>query len=102
MLNETANGTFEEDERRDLAALLQISVNTNRSVGTEFPIYKLRDALLAVNVAFRDQLPAAEKRTVVLSPDPAPTADLASWRALARLPMDLPPFPALPPDTLTQ
>jgi hypothetical protein len=95
-LAEIAAGTFDEDERHDLATLLKISVESNRSVGTELPVYHLRDPLLAVNVAFRDQLQAPDKRTVVFAPDPAPPTGLSLWRALARLPLDLPPFPPLP------
>jgi hypothetical protein len=95
-LAEIAAGTFNEDERRDLAALLKMSVESDRALGTEFPNYHLRDPLLAVNVAFLDQLPKPANRTVVFEPDPAVQADLATWRGLAHLPLDLPPFPALP------
>jgi hypothetical protein len=95
-LAEIAAGTFDEDERRDLGTLLRVSVESNQAIGTEMPTYHLRDSLLAVNVAFRDELPPPDKRTVVLAPDPAASADLASWRALAHLPLDLPPFPPLP------
>jgi hypothetical protein len=97
-LAEIAAGTFDEVERRDLGPLLRMSVESNRSLGAEFPIYHLRDPLLALNVAFLDQLPPPDKRTVVFAPDPAAPADLSSWRALARLPLDLPPFPSLPPE----
>jgi hypothetical protein len=99
---EIAAGTFDGDERRDLATLLKISIDSNRSLGTELPIYHLRDPLNAVNVAFRDQLQPPDKRTVVFAPDPAAPADLSSWRAFARLPLDLPPFPALPPESPIQ
>jgi hypothetical protein len=98
-LAEIAAGTFDDDERRDLVALLRISVDSNRSLGTEFPSYHLRDPLLAVNVAFRDRLPPPANRTVAFAPDPDGPADLSSWRALARLPLDLPPFPSLPPES---
>jgi hypothetical protein len=97
-LAEIAAGTFDEDERRDLGALLRMSVGSNRSLGTEPTIYHLRDPLLAVNVAFRDQLQPPDKRTVAFAPDPVAPTDLSSWRALARLPLDLPPFPPLPPE----
>jgi hypothetical protein len=97
-LAEIATGTFDEDERRDLGTLLKVSVDSNRTIGTEMPIYRLRDPLLAVNVAFRDQVPPPDKRTVVFAPDPAIPADLSSWRGLAHLPLDLPPFPPLPPE----
>jgi hypothetical protein len=95
-LAEIAARTFDEVERRDLATLLKVSVESNRSLGTEFPIYHLRDPLLAVNVAFRDQSPPPADRTVAFAPDPDGPADLSSWRAFARLPLDLPPFPPLP------
>jgi len=95
-LAEIAAATFDEDERHDLAELLKVSVDSNRALGTEFPNYHLRDALLAVNIAFLDQLPRPANRTVAFAPDPAAPMDLSSWRALARLPLDLPPFPALP------
>jgi hypothetical protein len=97
-LAEIAAGTFDEDERRDLAALLKVAVDSNRSLGTEIPIYHLRDPLMAVNMAFRDQLKPPDKRTVIFAPDPAVPTDLSSWRAFARLPLDLPPFPPLPPE----
>jgi len=95
-LAEIAAGTFDEDERRDLGALLKMSVESNRSLG-DFPAYHLRDPLLAVNIPFLDQLQPRDKRTVVFEPDPAAPADLSSWRALARLPLDLAPLPAPPP-----
>ena len=95
-LAEIAAGTFDDDERRDLAVLLKMSVDSNRSLGTEFPAYTLREALLAVNIPFLDQMQPRDKRTVVFEPDPAP-ADLSSWRALAHLPFNLAPFPAPPP-----
>ena len=99
-LAEITAGTFDENERRDLETLLRFAVDSNRSLGTELPIYHLRDSLLAVNVAFRDRLPPPDKRDVSFAPDPAAPADLSSWRAFARLPLDLPPFPALPPESL--
>lgn len=95
-LADIAAGTFDEEERRDLAMLLRMSVDSNRSLPGELPILHLRDPLLAVNVALRDQAPPPERRTVVFAPDPAAPADLSSWRALAHLPLDLPPFPPLP------
>jgi hypothetical protein len=95
-LAEIAAGTFDEDERRDLARLLRMSVDSNRSLSTELPIFHLRDPLLAVNVALRDEAPPPDRRTVVFAPDPAAPMDLSSWRTLAHLPLDLPPFPPLP------
>ncbi|MCM3877976.1 MAG: hypothetical protein NEA02_16365 [Thermoanaerobaculia bacterium] len=95
-LAEIAAGTFDEDERRDLGALLKVSVDSNHTMGTEMPTYHLRDPLFAVNVALRDQVLPPDRRTVVLAPDPAAPVDLSSWRALAHLPLDLPPFPPLP------
>lgn len=96
---EIVSGTFDENERRDLAALGRLSLKSNSSLGSELPVYHLRDALIGVNLAFRDQLQPPEKRTVVLAPDPAPPGDLALWRGLAHLPLDLPPFLALPPES---
>lgn len=64
-----AAGTFDEDERRDLAELLKVSLDSNRALGTEFPNYHLRDPLLAVNVAFLDQLqPPTRGRSFSLRP----------------------------------
>ena len=91
-LAEIAAGTFDEDERRDLAVLLKMSVESNRSLG-DFPAYHLRDPLLAVNIPFLYQMQPRDKRTVVFEPDPAAPADLSSWRALSRFPLDLAPFP---------
>lgn len=101
-LTEIAAATFDEEERRDLAVLLRSSVESDRSFSTELPIFHLRDPLLAVNVALRDWAPPREQRTVVFAPDPAPPGDLAPWRDLAHLPLDLPPFPALPPQSPIQ
>ena len=97
-LAEIAAGTFDEDERRDLGMLLKVAVDSNRTIGTEMPIYHLRDPLLAVTIPFLGQVPPPDKRTVVYGPDPAAPADLSSWRALAHLPLDLPPFATLPAD----
>jgi hypothetical protein len=97
-LGEITATTFGEDERRDLTSLLRTSVESNRSLSTDLPVFNLRDPLLAANVAFRDQTPPPDRRTVLLVPDPAPPADLSPWRALAQVPLDLPPFPALPPE----
>ena len=95
-LAEIAAGTFDEDERRDLGTLLRVSVESNRTIGTEMPTYHLRSPLLSVTIPFLGQVPPPDKRTVVYAPDPAAPADLASWRAFAHLPLDLPPFPPLP------
>lgn len=95
-LAEIAAGTFDEVERRDLAALLKVSLESNRSLGTEFPVHSLRDPLVSAGIALRDQVPPRDKRTLVFAPDPAPPGDLAAWRGFAHLPLDLPPFPPLP------
>ncbi|HVO51416.1 MAG TPA: hypothetical protein VMV60_10515 [Thermoanaerobaculia bacterium] len=94
-LGEITAGTFDENERKDLVLLLRTSVDSNQSLSTELPAFHLRDPLLAVNVAFRDQAAPPESRTLAFAPDPSPTGDLASWRGLAHLPLDLPPFPAI-------
>lgn len=101
-LREITAGTFDETERKDLGLLLRTSVDSNRSLSTEIPIFHLRDPLLAVNVAFRDQATPPESRTLAFAPDPSPAGDLASWRGLAHLPLDLPPFPALVPENPIQ
>jgi hypothetical protein len=97
-LAEIAAGTFDDDERRELGTLLRVSLDTDRTIGTEIPIYHLRDPLLAANVALRDQVPPPSQRDVVLASDPMPPGDIAPWRGLAHLPLDLPPFPPLPPE----
>jgi hypothetical protein len=97
-LGEILAATFSEDERRDLAGLLRVSVENGAALSNELPFFYVREPLLAVNLAFRDSAPSREQRTVLLAPDPVPSGDLASWRALAHLPLDLPPFPALPPE----
>ncbi len=101
-LGEISVATFGEDERRDLTVLLRTSVDSNRSLSTELPNFHLRDALLAVSVAFRDQVLPPDKRTLVFAADPIPPGDLAPWRALAHLPLDLPPFPPLPQENPIQ
>ena len=97
-LAEITAGTFDVDERRDLGTLLRVAVDSNRALGLEFPTYSLRDSLLAVSVAFRDKVIPPNQRDVVLASDPAPPGDLFPWRGLAHLPLDLPPFPDLPPE----
>lgn len=101
-LGEISTATFDEDERRDLAVLLRTSVETNAALSSELPNFHLRDPLLAVNVAFRDQAPPPDRRTLALAPDPSPAGGLEGWRALAHLPLDLPPFPVLPPENPIQ
>jgi hypothetical protein len=97
-LGEITAGTFDEIERKDLGLLLRTSVDSNRSLSTEIPIFHLRDPLLAVSVAFRDQATPPESRTLAFAPDGPSTGNLAPWRALAHLPLDLPPFPAIVPE----
>ncbi|MGA7991489.1 MAG: hypothetical protein WCC53_08675 [Thermoanaerobaculia bacterium] len=97
-LGEMTAATFDEDERRDLATLLRLSVDGHRALSAELPFFHLRDPILVASVAMRDQVLPPEKRTLSLAPDPAPPGDLASWRGLAHLPLDLPPFPAPPPE----
>ncbi len=101
-LGEILAATFSRDERRDLAVLLRVSVDNKAALSNELPFFFVREPLLAVNLAFRDRAPSREERTVLLVPDPAPPGDLASWRDLAHLPLDLPPFPALPPESPIQ
>ena len=98
-LREISEATFEEGERRDLAALLRISSESNPSLGTvTLSALNVQNSLLTLSVPFRNQVVPREKRTVVLAPDPSPPTDIAPWRGLAHLPLDLPPFPALPPE----
>lgn len=101
-LAEIRVATFDENERQDLSTLLRMSIKDNRSLGTEFPTYNFRDPVFTLSVAFRDQILPPDKRTVVTVPDPAPPGDLSAWRGLAHLPLDLPPFPALPPENPIQ
>ncbi len=98
ILGEISAATFREDERQDLGLLLRVSVENNAALSAELPFFYIRESLLAVNVALRDRALSPEQRTVLLVPDPAPPGDLASWRALAHLPLDLPPFPAIVPE----
>ena len=95
-LAEISAATFDEGERRDLAVLLLTSVEGAQARTAEAPLFSIQDPLLAVGVAFRDQQPLSERRTITLAPDPEPPSDLAPWRGLAHLPLDLPPFPVLP------
>jgi hypothetical protein len=95
-LAEITAATFDEDERRDLGTILKVSVESDRTIGSEMPTYHLRDPLLAIQIPFLGQVPPPDKRTVVYATDLAAPADLSAWRALAHLPLDLPPFPPLP------
>jgi hypothetical protein len=95
-LAEIVTGTFTEEERKDLASLLRLSFEKNPSLSPEHLGLNLRSALFALVVAMRDQVLPPDKRTVVLAPDAAAPADLAAWRGLAHLPLDLPQFSVLP------
>lgn len=102
ILGEISGRTFDESERQDLAVLLRTSVESNLSLSPTLPNFHIRDPLLALNVAFRDLAPSRDQRTVLFEPDPSAPGDLAEWRALAHLPLDLPPFPVLPPESPIQ
>jgi hypothetical protein len=95
-LSEITAGTFDEKERRDLAALLRVSPDGAPSLPNDVVGLNARNALFAAVVAFRSEVPPVAQRTVVLAPDQAPPGDLSAWRGLAHLPLDLPPFPAPP------
>ena len=94
---EITNATFDEDERRELEALLRLSWDSNPAVSTPHWSENLRHAFLALVVAMRDQVLPPDRRTLVLAPDAAPSGELAAWRGLAHLPLDLPPFPQVQP-----
>lgn len=97
-LSEITAATFDANERRDLVALLRVAPEGAPSFPNDTVGLNARNALFSATVAFRSDVPPVAQRTVVLVRDPAPAGDLASWRALAHLPLDLPPFPALPPE----
>ncbi len=97
-LAEIGAATFSEKERSDLAVLLKTSLESNRTIQAEGAQMNLRDPFIAANLALRDRALRPSDRTIVLAPDPQPPGDLATWRAIAHLPLELPPFPALPPE----
>jgi hypothetical protein len=101
-LADITGATFDADERRDLVTLLRVAPDGTPSFPNDVIGLNVRNALFAVTVAFRNDVPPVPQRTVRLAPDPEPPGDLAAWRALAHLPLDLPPFPALPPETPIQ
>jgi hypothetical protein len=94
-LAEITAGTFDANERRDLAILLKVAPDGAPSLPKDTVGLNARNALFSVTVAFRDDVLPVAQRTLVLSPDPTPPGDLAAWRGLAHLPLDLPPFPAI-------
>lgn len=98
-LAEITSATFLEEERRDLESLLRVSFDSNPTLAPEHLSLNVRSALFALVVAMRDRVLPPARRTAVLTPDPDPAGDLAPWRALAHLPLNLPPFPALPPES---
>jgi hypothetical protein len=95
-LADITGATFDADERRDLATLLRVSPDGSPSVPKDVIGLNVRNALFAATVAFRNDVPPVPQRTIVLALDPEPPGDLAAWRGLAHLPLDLPPFPMLP------
>ena len=95
-LTEITSATFPDEERRHLEALLRLSFDSNPTLATKHWSASLRYAQLALVVAMRDQVLPPEKRTLVFTQGPDAPGDLAAWRGLARLPLDLPPFPVLP------
>ena len=97
-LSEITTGTFDENERRELANLLKVSPDGAPSFPKDVIGLNVRNALFAATVAFRNEVPPVPQRTILLALDPEPSGDFASWRGLAHLPLDLPPFPALPPE----
>jgi hypothetical protein len=97
-LAEISAGTFDADERRDLVSLLKVAPEGAPALPNDTFGLNARNALFSVIVAFRDDVPSRAQRTVALVADPGPAGDLAAWRALAHLPMDLPPFPAVQPE----
>jgi hypothetical protein len=97
-LSEIVAATFDPDERRDLRTLLKVAPEGTPALPNDVIGLNVRNALFAAVVAFRDEVPAAPLRTVLLAPEPAASGDLAAWRALAHLPLDLPPFPLIPPE----
>ncbi len=97
-LAEITSASFDADEQRDLRALLMVSPEANPSLPNKVHQLNIRFGLFAVVVAFRNEVPPVQQRTVVLAPDPSPLGDLAAWRAFAHLPLDLPPFVVDPPE----
>jgi hypothetical protein len=90
--------TFDADERRDLVTLLRVAPDGSPSFPNDVIGLNVRNALFAATVAFRNDVPPMPQRTVRFAPDPEPSGDLAAWRGLAHLPLDMPPFPAVPPE----
>jgi len=97
-LAEITAATFDADERRDLVKLLKVAPDGAPSLPKDTFGLNARYALFSVTVAFRDDVPPVAQRTVVLTQDPEPPGDLMAWRALAHLPLDLAPFPAIVPE----
>ncbi len=97
-LAEIGAATFPENERRDLAVVLRTSLENNRTLQAQGAQMNLRDPLIAANLAMRDRALRPSDRTLIFSPDPQSPTDLTGWRALAHLPLELTPFPVLPPD----
>jgi len=93
---------FSVDEVRELDRLNSLEVpRLGGGTGTQVNIPS--GVRLAWSFLFRDRpnIPP-DKRDLVLVPDAAPPGDLAPWRTLTYLPQDLPPFPALPPESPIQ
>lgn len=97
-LSDITAATFDASERRDLVNLLKVAPDGAPSFPKDTFGLNARYALFSVIVAFRGEVPTVAQRTVVLVPDPEPPGDLAPWRGLAHLPLDLPPFATLPAD----
>ncbi|MBK9062299.1 MAG: hypothetical protein IPL89_03760 [Acidobacteria bacterium] len=97
-LREITAATFDANEHHDLVNLLKVAPDGAPSLPKDTFGLNARNAIFSVTVAFRDDVPPVAQRTVVLTQDPEPSGDLAAWRGLAHLPLDLPPFPAIVPE----
>jgi hypothetical protein len=101
-LAEIRDAVFSADEVRELDRLRSLGIP--RLVGGSGPEPNFQPgARLAWSFLFLEKPPIPQgKEDLVLVPDPGPPGDLAPWRTLTYLPQDLPPFPALPPESPIQ
>ncbi len=101
-LAEIRDAVFSRDEVRELDRLRSLDIPSLGGGSGPAPGFS-SGIRIAWSYLFmeRSNVPP-DRRDLALVPEDAPPGDLAPWRTLTYLPQDLPPFPALPPESPMQ